>query len=141
MNIFAQIQVKREPLLFFNHPVPLVMASHEITYLPALMSELVDMSIEKVAPVEHVGRVLIFDVTPLKVFDPRLIFCRGLKLGWYYHIWKRIVSNILWGDERRSMLKWYGEETNSLLIDSLNVDEAAFLLMELLRFKNEYIRR
>ena len=138
MNVLNQIAVKQTPYLFNYEPQPLTMSAREIGALPAMISELVNLSIDIVKPFEHVGRVLIFDVLPHKRQDPPLIFCSVLDLSEYYYLWAQVIRKNLSGDR---LLSLYDEMIKALRIDKLQTDEAAFMIIELLKFKNEYVRR
>lgn len=139
-NILQQVAVKQNPFVFAYTPQPIIMSPHEISVLPTLISELVDMSIDKVNPLERVGRVMIFDVTPYHTQDPPLIFCIDVDLKEYYLLWKRVVErNYSFSDS--PLLSRYDGMIKSLNIAKLQTDEASFILIELLKFKNKYVRR
>jgi len=140
MNVLDQITVKQVPTTFFYSPQEIVMSDREIGILPGLISELVDMSITVVRPIERVGRVLTFDVTPYRKQDPPLIFCRFVDLREYYSIW---ASVLIRGYEysREDTLSLYSKMMKNLNIAKLETDEAAFMIIEMLKFKNEYVRR
>jgi len=139
MNVLDLITIKKAPYLFSYDPQPLVMSAREINTLPALISELVNLSISKVKPIEHVGRVMIFDVLPYKQIDPPLIYCNALNLSEYYFLWAQVIKrNWLSGEK---LLSLYDEMIKALRIDGLQTDEAAFMMIELLKFKNEFVRR
>jgi hypothetical protein len=143
MNILDQIQVKQNPASFDFERLPLVMSAVELEYLPALMAEKVKIPIDIVHPLIHVGRVMVFDVTPHKVRDPRFIFCAGVDLEWYYHLWGRVVVGTHYFDwrEERSIITGFEEAMRAMNISRLAESEAAFLMLELLRFKNDVLRR
>lgn len=115
------------------------MSAREIGALPAVISELVNLSIDTVKPFQHVGRVLIFDVLPHKRQDPPLIFCSALDLSEYYFLWAQVIARHWPADDR--LLSLYDEMIKALKIDTLQTDEAAYMIIELLKFKNEYVRR
>ena len=139
MNVLDQLTIKKTPFIFEYEPQQIVMSCREIGVLPALISELVGMSIDKVEPIEKVGRVMMFDVTPYKKIDPPLIYCRDVDLKEYYFIWSMVANK---STISRNKLLWlYEEMIATLNVNKLQVEEAAFLLIELLKFKNEYVRR
>jgi hypothetical protein len=140
MNVLDQLTIKQTPFTFAYAPQEIVMSEREISVLPALVSELVDMSIDKVKPLEKVGRVMIFDVMPHKRKDPPLIFCRDVDLKEYYFLWGQVVDGS-YDISRSRLLYLYDEMIKSLNIAKLQTDEAAFMFIELLKFKNEYVRR
>ena len=138
MDVLQQITIKQTPYIFTYDPQPLRMTAREIGALPALISELVNMSIEKVTPIECVGRVLVFEVLPYKQIDPPLIFCKALDLREYYFIWAQAIKK---GFSGVRLLALYDDMIRALRIDKLRTDEAAFTMIEILKFKNEYLRR
>jgi len=140
MNILEQLVIKQTPFTFAYAPQEIVMSGREISVLPALVSELVDMSIDKVKPLERVGRVMIFDVMPHQRQDPPFIFCRDVDLREYYFLWKQVVERN-YSFSGSHLLSLYDEMIKSLNIAKLQTDEAAFMFIELLKFKNEYVRR
>jgi len=142
MNVKECIEVKRNPALFYYAVEELVLGRQEIAALPALVSELVDMSILAVRPSARVGRVLLFNVEPYKHADPPLIYCRAIDLRAYYDFWNLLVSNIRddCGRPIASISK-FDDVMSRLNISALREDEGAFLLIEMLKFKNEYVRR
>ena len=100
------------------------------------------MSITKVIPVERVGRVKVFDVTPYRKVDPPLVVCASVDLGDYYYLWSKAVSlSHSYDDYGEGILSLYTKMMKALNISNLCADEASFLIVELLKFKNEYVRR
>jgi len=98
------------------------------------------MSIDKVKPLERVGKVMVFDVTPHQRKDPPFIFCREINLKEYYFLWAQVVKrNCNFSGMR--LLSLYDEMIKSMNVEKLQTDEAAFMFIELLKFKNEYVRR
>ncbi len=84
------------------------------------------------------GRVLVFEVLPYKQIDPPLIFCKALDLREYYFIWAQAIKR---GFSGVRLLALYDDMIRALRIDKLRTDEAAFTMIEILNFKNEYLRR
>lgn len=140
MNVLDQLVIKQNPFAFAYAPQQIVMSERETSVLPALVSELVDMSIDKVKPLERVGGVMVFDVMPHQRKDPPLIFCRDVDLKEYYFLWARVVERN-YDFSGRHLLSLYDEMIKSMNIAKLQTDEAAFMFIELLKFKNEYVRR
>ena len=139
MNVLDQIKVKYNPQWVVFEPQAMTVSKGELEYLPTLVSELVDMSIATATPVEHVGKVVVIDVTPHKRQDPRLIYCPVVDLSEYYGFWK---SNFVQSYENsRNKLQDYDTMIKGLNLSKLSLEEAAYLVMELLRFKNEHLRR
>ena len=140
MNVLDQITLKQSPWLFSYQPQEIVMQEREIRTLPALISELVGMSIVEVNPIEKVGRVMVFEVTPYKTIDPPLIYCNSVNLEDYYFLWGQTVNrnSTFYGSK---LLVAYELMMKSMNLSKLQTDEASFLIMEMLKFKNEYVRR
>lgn len=126
MNILDQLTIKQNPFGFTYTPEDIIMSDREISILPALVSELVDMSISSVKPLEGVGRVMIFDVQPHQRKDPPLIVCRDVNLKEYYFLWTQVV------DRNRqyleNLLSLYDKMIHALNISKLQNDEAAYML-------------
>lgn len=142
MNILEQIEVKQNPFGWLCEPQPITMSKREIDVLPALISELVGMSIKSVSPTVGIGRVLVFDVFPREKQDPPLVFCRCVNLVEYYYLWRVIAEkSYLYAYDNLDLVSKYAIMMSSLNISELIREEAAFLLIELLKFKNEYVRR
>jgi len=142
MNVLDQIRVKQNPFEWLCEPQPIVMQKREIEVLPVLVSELVGMPIDSVAPTVGVGSVLVFNVSPYKKPDPPLIFCKCVDLGEYYRIWRAVVEKrYVYYEYTPNLVSEYTDMMKSLNISKLNHEEAAFLFVELLKFKNEYVRR
>lgn len=139
MNVLDQLTIKRTPFKFAYVIEEIDMKPQEISILPALVSELVNMSISTVKPLMKVGRVMVFDVAPHKLQDPPCIFCKAVDLKEYYFIWREVVNRD-WSFTQNRIMCLYDEMINALNISKLDIDEAAFLLVELLKFKNEYVR-
>lgn len=74
MNVLDQIRVKQNPFEWLCEPQPIVMQKREIDVLPALVSELVGIPIDSVAPTVGVGSVLVFNVSPHKKTRPSADF-------------------------------------------------------------------
>lgn len=142
MNILDQLQVKQNPALFPFEVAPLEMSPYEVEYLPAIVSELLNISILRVDPLVCVGCVGILNVTPYKKMDPRFIFCRTVDLKWYQYLWARVVTEgVMSSEEVRGLVKYFDDEFTKTNLGKLEKGEGAFLLLELLRFKNEFLRR
>ena len=142
MNVLDQIRVKQNPFEWLCEPQPVCMQRREIEVLPALVSELVGAPIDSVTPTVGVGRVLIFSVSPHERKDPPLVFCRCVDLSEYYRLWKAVVEKrYTYYEYTPDLVSEYTGMMKSLNISELNHEEAAFLFVELLKFKNEYVRR
>jgi len=142
MNVLEQIRVKQNPFEWLCEPLPITMNLREISILPALVSELVDMPIQKVVPVEGVGRVMVFEVSPYERQDPPLVFCKCVDLSEYYRLWRMVVEKqYIYYERKPDIVSEYALAMRSLNISNLTLEEAAFLFIELLKFKNEYVRR
>ena len=137
MDVLTQLKIRQTPQEWFCVPEPLMMIPSDADTLPALVSELVNMSIESVAPKTKVGRVLLFDVTPYRRFDPPLLYCQVVNMSEYYYMWNTVIHRNI---DSNTLYK-YDEMVKSLNISNLNEYEASFLFMNLLDFKNRYVRR
>lgn len=139
MNVLEQIKVKSNPTWVVFHPQAITVSGRELDYLPTLISELVDMSIVQANPIEHVGRVSVVDVTPHKRQDPRLVVCSSVDLSDYYLFWRGEALHAF--SDYRNKLQDYDDMIKALNLSQLTLEEAAYLVIELLRFKNEHLRR
>lgn len=139
MNVLEQIKVKRNPAWVVFEPQPITVSRGELDYLPTLVSELVDMAIVQANPIEHVGRVSVIDVTPHKRQDPRLVVCSLVDLTDYYFFWRGEALHAF--SDYHNKLQHYDDMIKALNLSKLTLEEAAYLVIELLRFKNEHLRR
>jgi len=140
MDILQQIAIKRTTPILTVSPEPFHLSAIELEYLPSVLSEYVNMPIDKATPVVRVGKVYVFDVIPYLNKDPRLVVCGSVDLSGYYFFWRSFHNSWPPGSESRRLMEW-DEMVQKLNLSTLDEGEANFLLLEMLRFKNEHIRR
>jgi len=139
MNILSQISVKRNPFTYFYEEQAIVMQGHQLRAMPALISELTDMAIANADPLYCVGRVMVFNVTPYRKIDPPLIVCAHVNLKEYYFLWRHVIFKDFNFSTSR-LIAMYDEMIKLLDICRLRENEASFMFIEMLKFKNEYVR-
>ena len=136
MNVLQLITQKVTPWKFEFLREDIQLYELDSEDLTTAISEIVHMPIDHCTLNSRVKRVILFDVTPYKVIDPPLVYCSAVNLKEYYFLWEAIVS----GRATNKLYK-YEEMMNALDIGNLDKDEAAFMLMNMLKFKNKYVRR
>lgn len=120
-------------------PEELELTDYQRTAYPAIISNIMELSISHVIPRYKMGRVLSFDVYPRYSPDPYLIFSLSGDLKPYYKIWREVVLNGS-GFFIGNTIKRYHETIRHFIETSdLDKNEICFAVIEMLKFQNEII--
>jgi hypothetical protein len=119
-------------------PEILVYSEEIMTYLPAMVTELVGIPVVKVEPKLVLGRVHVFNATPHKQFDPYLLWVRGLNLQNYYDIWGKWVTNQYAHTDMDALISKLVEPVIKEIMEQaliLSLEEQKYLYIQLLQWK------
>jgi hypothetical protein len=132
----------------FNLPNPevLQLSQYEQKAYPAILGNVLGMSVEKVRPMYRMGRVMSFDITPRDTSDPILVFSPIGNLSMYYRVWKDVMLNGFSWFRMRSRNDIIGRYDNSIFTfvsscqgTNIEIPELVFAVIEMLKFKNDVI--
>ena len=150
MEKLALIEAVRNPLILQMFPMfqveELRITKQEQTYLPAIFCEIAGMSVSEVRPIEKVGRVMKFSVTPYKSPDPDILYCPVGRFKEYYSTWRNILAykNNWSGYFNVDKVKLWGDMMQNVVarnLQYLTEQEMAYFIIEGLKFKNEVVMR
>lgn len=131
------------PLLVYTlnlpQPTELVLTQYEHGAFPAVIGNLLSLSISSVQPLFRVGRVYSFDVLPRNNTDPIFVYSPIGDLKNYYRMWKNIITNGV--DRKGKAIKEYDDAICTFARSSfgLEPDEIMFAMIEMLKFKNDVV--
>lgn len=142
-SITLSKQLFLNPLLVYtlNLPEPerLILTPYEDGAFPAVIGNLLNLSISSVTPLFRVGRVYSFDVLPRNSTDPIFVYSPIGDLKDYYRMWKKIMIEGV--DRKGKAIKEYDMAISAFAKSSfgLTPNEIMFAMIEMLKFKNDVV--
>lgn len=134
-------RIMLNPTLAYSIAIPqpeeFELTQYERTAFPAMIGNILSMSISTTNPMYRLGRVYAFDIIPKWQSDPVFVYSPIGDLSDYYKMWKKIVLN--GGGLFNRNWKKYDEAISTFVKSSIQLTEheLVFSVIEMLKFKND----
>lgn len=110
-------------------------------YLPGILHLATGIAVKSVEPVTSVGRIYIFNLTPYRHADPRIIVTDLCDMSDYYRVWGMMARGeyhlVYEYVDKLEDSKAAAEYTFSTLSPDVTAEEKRFMMLELMKFRNE----
>jgi hypothetical protein len=143
-NQITLSRLASNPLIAYSIQIPeptlLELSEYEKSAFPAVLGNLVGISISHVIPKYKLGRIWSFDIAPREKADPILIYSPLGDLKKYYSVWSDVMWNGL-GMFRNRKIKQFDESIEIFVKSAgmLDIHETVFAVIEMLKFKNDVL--